>query len=315
MFRSPALYRIAAAFVALGLAFLGALLVINQNTLGWLLIVFGLPLSALGALAGDSLGQGFFEVLQKRASQLMSQTRLWMWFVALYAALKIPVPLWPEGFPILGLASTAALFAGALAYVWEKANSFKALLMASIAFSIGLGVELLGSQTGFPFGQYSYETAPAPIVLGVPLIVPLGWFALTLAATLLAGGRAPLAGLLLAFWDVGLEPLMTAQKYWLWFDPYPLWSGAPLQNFIGWWAVGTLLAWIFKRIAPDMTKTRSALSFAVVYRIEIFFLSGGLMLVGRYVEAAVTLLLMSLGLLLVKWLRKDTKLDCPPKKV
>lgn len=305
---SPTLSRIISAFIALGVAFLGALLVINQNSLGWLFIALGLPLSALGALAGDALGTDFTKVVQHRATQLIQNTRPWMWFVAFYAALKIPVPLWPEGFPILGLASTAALFAGALAYVWENENGIKALLMAIVAFGVGLGIEMLGSQTGFPFGQYSYETAPAPILLGVPLIVPLGWFALTLAATLLARGSAPLAGLLLAFWDVGLEPLMTAQKYWLWSDPAPLWAGAPLQNFIGWWAVGTFLAWLFVRIglqnSLQHTHVTWTKSFAVAFAIESFFLPGGLLLVGRPFEALVTLIFMLLGLFLAKYRRR-----------
>ncbi|MBZ9751835.1 carotenoid biosynthesis protein [Deinococcus sp. HMF7604] len=328
---SPTLLRFGLAFAALGLAFLGALLVLAGPAAGWALIALGLPLAGVLALAGDALGPRFGEVLSLRLTDLLGRTRPWTALLALYVALKIPVPLWPDGFPVLGLASTAALFLAALAFVWERAGWVRAGLLMAVSFSVGLGVEVLGSRTGFPFGAYSYATAPAPTLLGVPLIVPLGWFALTLTATCLSGGRPWLAGLLMMLWDVGLEPLMTAQRYWLWSDPLGLWAGAPLQNFLGWWAVGSGLAWVFTGLAPRLFGLRTlewswALpwwarsfpesreprlsllpgtprrnpDFRVAYPIETFFLPGGLVLVGRYAEAAVTLAAMTLGLALAR---------------
>ncbi|WP_295821798.1 carotenoid biosynthesis protein [uncultured Deinococcus sp.] len=328
---SPTVRRFGLAFAALGVAFLGALLVIAGNPVGWALIAVGLPLSGALALAGDALGRGFGPTLAQRARALAAQTAPWMWFVALYAALKIPVPLWPQGFPVLGLASTAALFVAALLFVWERENAAKAGIMALVAFALGLAAEVAGSRTGIPFGDYTYAGAPAPTVLGVPLIVPLGWFALTLTATCLSGGRPWLAGLLMTLWDVGLEPLMTAQGYWRWTDPLGVWAGAPVENFVGWWGVGTLIAWIFTGLAPRLFGLRTlewawalpwfarafpmgggpALSllpraavaradFRVVYAIEAFFLPGGLVLVGRFAEAAVTLAAMLAGLLFAR---------------
>ncbi|MBB5236206.1 carotenoid biosynthesis protein [Deinococcus budaensis] len=324
---SPTLRRSLLAFAALGAAFLGALLVLRGAAVGWGLIAVAFPASLVLALAGDALGGDFSGTLRARWAALAGQLRPWMWWFCAYVALKIPVPLWPEGFPLLGLLSTAALCVAGWLYAAERVGARRAWAMAALSFSVGLGVELLGSRTGFPFGSYSYETSPPPTLLTVPLIVPLGWFALTLAATRLAGGRAWLAGLLMVAWDVGLEPLMTAQRYWLWSDPAPLWAGAPLQNFVGWWVVGTGLAWAFTRIAPGLfgrsgrgwgwpVQERAAgrvpvafraeavsvepaprpdlsrLSFAVAYPVELFFLPGGLVLVGRYLEAGVTLLAM-----------------------
>lgn len=303
---SPTLRRSGLACAALGVSFLGALLVRGGVAGGWGLIGLGLPLSLALALAGDALGGDFGATLRARGAALARGMRPWMWLLTLYAALKIPVPLWPEGFPLLALLSTGALFLAAFAYAWERAGIRRALVMAALAFLAGLGVEVLGSRTGFPFGVYSYAGAPGGTLLGVPLIVPLGWFALTLAGALVAGGRAWLAGLLLVAWDVGLEPLMTAQGYWTWSDPRPLWAGAPLQNFVGWWAVGAGIAWTFTRIAPGMfgrAPTPLAPSFALAYPVETFFLPGGLVLVGRYAEAGVTLAAMLAASLLAWALR------------
>ncbi|QFP77719.1 carotenoid biosynthesis protein [Deinococcus sp. AJ005] len=308
----PTILRTGLAFAALGIAFAGALLVLTDRSAGWALIAIGVPLSGLLALAGDALGSGFSRTLQDRTRQLISETRPWMWLIALYALLHVPVPLWPEGFGVLGLASTAALFVGALLYAAERVGWGRSWLMAALACGLGLSAEVIGTRTGFPFGIYSYATAPEPLILGVPLMVPLGWFALTLAGLLLAGGRAWLAGLLLALWDVGLEPLMTAQRYWLWSDPNPIWAGAPLQNFLGWWAVASGISWVLLKIGPGVFFSSlpggnrvppTSFNFAVAYPIEAFFLPGGLVLVGRYLEAIVTLGAMLLGLGLARAVR------------
>lgn len=304
----PLAWRAGLAALALGAAFAGALLVLAAQPAGWSLIALGLPLAGAGALAGDALGPDFEATLRARARTLTAQTRPWMWLLALSVALKIPVPLWPEGFPVLGLASTAALFAAALSYAAERVGWRRSAGLAALAFGAGWGAELLGSHTGFPFGVYTYAGAPGPLLLGVPLIVPLGWFALTLAATRLAGGRAWLAGGLLALWDVGLEPLMTAQGFWTWNDLHPLWAGAPLQNFLGWWAVGGAIAWALTRLGPELFVRRAqdrGADLAAAYPIETFFLPGGLILVGRPVEAAVTLLAMGLGLGLARMVRRE----------
>lgn len=329
----PNLRRLGLASAALGLAFLGALLVLRGVPTGWMLIALGLPLSLVLALAGDAKRGGLRRTLGERTETLTRQMRPWMWLAVLYAVLKIPVPLWPAGFSLLALLGTGALFLSALAYLWEGAGPQRALVMAALAFGVGLGVEVLGSRTGFPFGAYSYEGAPAPTVFGVPLIVPLGWFALTLAATVVAQGRAWLAGLLLVAWDVGLEPLMTTQGYWTWRDAAPLWAGAPVPNFLGWWAVGAGLSWAFAGLAPALFGLRrrvwdfpvqeraayvrspgaeavligsapqpnlSRLTFAALYPVEMFFLPGGLVLVGRYAQAAVTLGAMLAAFLLAR---------------
>ena len=182
------------------------------------------------------------------------RVRPWMVLTALYALSKVPVPLVSGGFPLLGTLGTVFLFGAALSYAWERIG-VKALGLAALAFLGGLGVELLGSRTGFPFGQYSYAGAPGPLLLGVPLLVPLGWFAMTLSAALLARGRPWLTGLLLVAWDVGLEPLMTAQGFWRWEDPAGVWAGAPVQNFLGWFVVGAVLAFVFREWGPELFQT------------------------------------------------------------
>lgn len=213
----------------------------------------------------------------------------WLGFALLSLLVKIPVPLWPAGFPLLGTLSTVCLFLAGISYLWERFGIRAALSLAALGFGAGWLTEWLGSRSGWPFGLYSYDGAPAPTLLGVPLVVPLGWFAMPLVTTLLAGGRPWLAGLLLVAWDVGLEALMTTQGYWTWRDPRPLWSGAPLLNFAGWWLVGSALSWVFIRLAPGLRPAVTGLHPGLLYPMEVAFLPAGLLLLGQPVAAVVTL--------------------------
>ncbi|GGJ89525.1 carotenoid biosynthesis protein [Deinococcus aquiradiocola] len=231
------------------------------------------------------------------------RVRPWMVLTALYALSKIPVPLWPAGFPLLGTLGTVLLFLAGLSYAWEQVG-VRAALPALLAFGVGLGVEVLGSRTGFPFGLYSYAGAPGPLLLGVPLLVPLGWFAMTLSAAVLARGRAWLAGLLLVAWDVGLEPLMTSRGFWSWQDPAGLWAGAPLQNFLAWFVVGAALTFAFRELAPRLFTPPSPPlpSFAAAYLLETVFLPGGLLLLGAgWGACLLTLACMGAAALLALW--------------
>jgi putative membrane protein len=118
----------------------------------------------------------------------------------------------------------------------------------------------------------------------------LGWFALVFSAHLLAGGRPWRTGLLVLAWDTGLEALMTAKGYWVWHDPSPLWYGAPPQNYLAWFMVGSLLSLLFSRMAPCPRDG----GFAWAYRLEALFVPTGLALLGLWPAALVCGLAMNL---------------------
>lgn len=289
------------AAAALGLALLGALLILAGQGVGWLLVALGLPLFALLALAGDAPPARWWPLARVRAAALLPRVPLWGWLAALWLALKIPVPLFPTAFPWLATLSTLALALAALAYAWRFLGA-RSLGLAALAFGVGWAVELLGSHTGFPFGPYSYAGAPGPTLAGVPLLVPLGWWGMTLSAAVLAGGRAPLAALLLVAWDIGLEPLMTAQGFWSWQDPRPLWAGAGLANFLGWAAVGGGLVWAFRRLAGARWHALLAGGFRWPYLLEAAFLPAGLLMLGLYSGGLGTGVAMGGAVALALWL-------------
>jgi putative membrane protein len=113
-----------------------------------------------------------------------------------------------------------------------------------IALSIGWLVEAIGTETGWPFGDYRYTEALGPHLGPVPILIPMAWammaYPVLLAAQTLCTKRAlvPLVGgFLLAAWDLFLDPQMVGEGYWVWETlgyTLPGIDNIPAQNFAGW---------------------------------------------------------------------------------
>jgi putative membrane protein len=125
---------------------------------------------------------------------------------------------------------------------------------AGVLATAGLGfcLELLGVNTGVPFGDYSYGSGLGPRVLGVPVVVALAWTMLAwpaaIAARRLVRGRA--ARILVGAWalasaDLFLDPQLVAAGAWQWRHPSPHLPGVPtvpLSNLLGWLLAGLLVS-------------------------------------------------------------------------
>jgi uncharacterized membrane protein len=108
-------------------------------------------------------------------------------------------------------------------------------------------VERVGTQTGLPFGRYSYTNALRPQIAHVPAIVPLAWFAMSLPSREAAhaalgeqstvGTRLALGSAAMTAWDLFLDPQMVGESYWAWARR-GVYRGIPLSNFLGWFVTG-----------------------------------------------------------------------------
>lgn len=112
-----------------------------------------------------------------------------------------------------------------------------------ITYLIGYGVELLGTQTGFPFGEYSYGQNLAPLLFEVPWIIGVNWFVLAMATAHLSQRfivkqwlRIPVAALLMVFIDFFIEKIAPVLDYWTWKD-----NIVPLVNYLGWFVVALIV--------------------------------------------------------------------------
>lgn len=126
-----------------------------------------------------------------------------------------------------------------------------------VVLTLGACIEIAGVLTGFPFGHYAYSDRWWPVVPladGVlfPLQLPFAWFLMAGASylTVVALGQGRLGkvytlltGLLAALLDLVMEPVMVGRLgYWRWTVPGPLPGGAPISNFLGWFATAAIAA-------------------------------------------------------------------------
>ncbi|MEC3920081.1 carotenoid biosynthesis protein [Nocardia sp. CDC160] len=146
-----------------------------------------------------------------------------------------------------------------------------------IVSGIGLGAEVVGTATGFPFGCYDYASGRlGPDVLGVPLVVALAWtgglYPVWIAAGMVgdaAAGRVSPAARRIVLtavgavgWDLFLDPQMVADGQWTWCSTVaglPGLGRIPVTNYLGWFVVALIMAGLLEawdRTAPDTGAAR-----------------------------------------------------------
>jgi len=157
------------------------------------------------------------------------------------------------------------------------------------AMSLSLGSELLGTSTGFPFGNYSYLSGLGYKITGlVPFTIPLSWFYVGFACYLISRvamdtvqkrswlrylGAIGLGAMLFTSWDLVLEPAMsqTAFPFWYWEKPGAFF-GTPYQNYAGWFGTSALfmsVATLLWRKTP-LKLERSQLSLPLAVYLSNF---------------------------------------------
>jgi len=152
-----------------------------------------------------------------------------------------------------------------------------------LACGLSLGAELIGTSTGYPFGNYEYTTGLGAKMLGrVPFSIPLSWFYMGLASFLLGGSLARwhptasvlLGAYLLTAWDLVLDPAMAhpglALTFWVWHTSGP-YFGMPVQNFLGWTATGALFMGLSRRAWGTTVPPVSPRFPLVVYGLNVAF--------------------------------------------
>jgi putative membrane protein len=149
----------------------------------------------------------------------------------------------------------AAMLAYSLAWLGTR----RAMIFLVVSVFVSLASELIGTATGWPFGNYAYAEGLGWKVLGrVPYTIPLSWYYMGLASLLLAGrllesrrprlaalpGLAALGGAwLLLGWDLVLDPAMAHEsvplKFWVWSESGS-YFGMPLKNLGAWFLTGLI---------------------------------------------------------------------------
>lgn len=204
---------------------------------------------------------------------------------------------------------------------------------------LSLSSELLGTSTGFPFGQYAYLSGLGYKIGGlVPFTIPLSWFYLGLVSYLIARrgleagqpSSAPkgwfrqvaavfLGALLLTSWDFVLDPAMsqTAFPFWEWKQPGAFF-GMPYQNFAGWMETGavfmTVAAFLWSRKPRSLEAAPLDFPLAV-YLSNFAFATVMSLAAGIWIPVLLGLVLGVAPALILAWMAQAKPADLQPGTV
>ena len=186
----------------------------------------------------------------------------------LLALTQIAIPLtshdptieWLSSLVVVAFAATTLVLAAAW---WGSARAAAALAFVAVAT---LGVERLGTSTGIPFGDYEYSGALQPTIGGVPVIVPLAWFAMGVCALEVGhrivpasrAGAVAVGAAALTAWDLFLDPQMVDAGYWTWAVD-GAYRGIPLSNYLGWLATGVVVLGVVEALRPTVAPSTGML--------------------------------------------------------
>ena len=150
-----------------------------------------------------------------------------------------------------------------------------ALALAGVAL-FGFAVEIVGANTGLPFGAYGYTDALRPRLFGAPLVIGVAWMTLvaqswSLVAPL-ALRRAPavlIAAALTTAVDLVIDPLAANQLgYWRW-ERGGLYYGIPATNFAGWLLTSLAALSVFaRRLEPTFWARAVGLAITLFFSLS-----------------------------------------------
>jgi uncharacterized membrane protein len=121
------------------------------------------------------------------------------------------------------------------------------------AFGLGFFSEVLGVNTGFPFGDYTYGSVLGPKLWATPLLIGINWTLVTFTANELVRQYLPpnkpvwlfllLGATLPTLLDALIEPVAIQLGYWTWAT-----GGLPeWPNYAGWFAVSLLISFGYRQ--------------------------------------------------------------------
>ena len=152
-----------------------------------------------------------------------------------------------------------------LLILYHKGDSKRTIVVFSIIGVLGWIIEVVGYSTGSIFGNYSFGEVLGLKLLGVPILIAIGWAMVTYMA-FVATSMLPLnnrrltasAGLMVLF-DIVLEPTASRMGMWQFAN-----NDVPFSNFVIWFLLGMLLLQIVRRSRASFSNPIAAPLFAML---------------------------------------------------
>ncbi|WP_235298309.1 carotenoid biosynthesis protein [Portibacter marinus] len=152
----------------------------------------------------------------------------------------------------------------------KKTNTF--YLSMAIIMLAGYAIEVIGVNTGWPFGNYQYGDPLGPKWLGTPFMIGVNWFILSYCAAIVFRKVTPsalinaiLAGLSITAFDMILEPVAIYLDFWTWSS-----EQVPIQNYITWAVCITAFVYLYYKMQSKASNPLAKWVLAV----QLVFFSG-----------------------------------------
>lgn len=140
-------------------------------------------------------------------------------------------------------------------------------VLATIAV-VGFFVEVIGVNTGFPFGNYVYGSVLGIKAINTPLMIGVNWLMLVVPAMLIgrlvisknrAGWKVALiAALAMVLLDFLIEPVAIKTGMWHWYG-----RAVPVANYVSWFVVAFFLAWLAHYFLPRLQHSAAVGFFTI----------------------------------------------------
>jgi putative membrane protein len=150
-------------------------------------------------------------------------------------------------------------------------------------FSMGMISEMIGTNTGFLFGDYQYKSTLGPSIFKVPWIIGINWFLVVYGSYSIVCviaekwfpndmGKPILrifaiaidTALLTCFFDWIMEPVAVYLDFWSWTDGI-----IPNYNYLCWFIISLMMALLL----AVFKKTPNSFSIHLFWIQILFFLS------------------------------------------
>jgi len=223
-------------------------------------------------------------LVMETANQRRGDIVRWILLIALLASTVLP----PSGVnPGLAFIVGELPVVIALLHFGSWVGWRMALLGLAVIYVVAYSFEFVGTHTGLVFGEYFYSpTAIGPLVGKVPVLLPLGYFAMAYGAYIVTrlmlrniGARLTWVGvvitaitssLVMTFLDLASDPIAsTLLGKWTWEDGGS-YFGVPVHNYIGWVVTTTT----FFVIITILLNRRSMVDRQLIVRPANFYAQG-----------------------------------------
>lgn len=166
--------------------------------------------------------------------------RFWIVFITIFYSVGM-VGISNENWKtlIVPLSSVHLFLTFLVLYFSRRGKKNQFLLYAFLLFLIGLFVEIIGTKTGWLFGNYAYGKTLGWKILGVPVIIGVNWATMVICSSTWVSKwkttiwwKAIAAALIMTGLDFLIEPVAMQLDFWQWEN-----NTVPLYNYVCWFVI------------------------------------------------------------------------------